>query len=392
MNKKILCVDDDVNILASFQRTLRGRFIVDTATSGEAGLARIDTDGPYAVILADMNMPHMDGVQFLMKAKVKAPDSVRIMLTKHADQHIAVDAVNLGSVFQFLSKPCQPDRLARTLAIGVRQHHLIIAERELLENTLNGSIKVLADVLAMTNPHAFGEAKQARNYIRSMAVHLEYENLWELELAATLAQIGLVTIPPDTIEKRRAGMRLSGSEEEMFKKVPELGSELIKNIPRLENVAAMVRFQDKQFNGEGLPAEHVAGSEIPVGARLLKVAVDLSRFQTKLGGTVHAVAHMRTLDGWYDPEMLAAAEVCFGHDDAGRTESTPGVRLRVRELNSGDILIKDIATSDGIVLASAGTIVTPILTEKLANFAQLVEIDEYVLIERPPIQNPATCS
>src|SRR6185369_9959485 len=129
MSKKILCVDDDPNILEGFQRNLRKRFSIDIALGGDPALALIAKQGPYAVIVADMQMPGMNGVEFLVKAREKTPQTVRIMLTGNADQQTAVEAVNQGHVFQFLNKPCPPEMLAGALENGLRQYQLITAEK-----------------------------------------------------------------------------------------------------------------------------------------------------------------------------------------------------------------------------------------------------------------------
>src|SRR6266700_2888600 len=115
MSVKVLCVDDESNVLEAYQRNLRKRFTIDTALGGEPALALIASQGPYAVIVTDMQMPGMDGVEFLMRVRQKAPDTVRLMLTGNADQKTAVEAVNKGHVFSFLSKPCPAESLEAAL-------------------------------------------------------------------------------------------------------------------------------------------------------------------------------------------------------------------------------------------------------------------------------------
>ena len=73
MTKKILCVDDDPNILQGYKRALRKDFDISIAEGGEPGLALIAQEGPFAVIVSDMRMPGMDGVQFLSRVKETAP-------------------------------------------------------------------------------------------------------------------------------------------------------------------------------------------------------------------------------------------------------------------------------------------------------------------------------
>src|SRR5437016_3260816 len=188
MSVKILCVDDEANVLEACQRNLRKRFSIDTALGGEPALALMASQGPYAVVVADMQMPGMDGVQFLTRVRQQAPDTVRIMLTGNADQQTAVAAVNQGQIYQFLNKPCPPEMLALALENGIKQYRLITAERELLENTLNGCIKMLTEVLGSAEPHSFGRGEVLRDYMRAFAEHLKITQTWDLELAAMLSQ------------------------------------------------------------------------------------------------------------------------------------------------------------------------------------------------------------
>ncbi len=126
---RILFVDDDPFILSSYRRQLRRRFSMETAASGEEGCASLERDGPFAVVVADMRMPGMSGIDFLRKVKSRFPDVVRMMLTGNADLDLAVTCVNEGSIFRFLTKPCRPETLTRSLEEGVEQHRLITAEK-----------------------------------------------------------------------------------------------------------------------------------------------------------------------------------------------------------------------------------------------------------------------
>ncbi len=167
MNDKILLVDDEAAILEGYQRLLRREFRIDVALGGKrrAGVGR-KSNGPYAVVVSDMRMPEMDGAQLLAKVKVLSPDTVRVMLTGNADIQTAVSAVNEGSIFRFLTKPCTKETLARALTASLMQARLLNAEKELLEKTLKGSIQVLAEVLSLVNPAAFSRGMRLRRYIQ----------------------------------------------------------------------------------------------------------------------------------------------------------------------------------------------------------------------------------
>lgn len=147
MIEKVLFVDDDQNILSAYRRALRKEFQIETALGGEEGLKMITSQDSYAVIVTDMRMPGMDGIQFLAKVKEKSPSSVRIMLTGNADQQTAIEAVNEGNVFRFLTKPCPAGVLGQVLAEGLEQYRAVKAEKQLLEKTIQGSAQMFTDLL-----------------------------------------------------------------------------------------------------------------------------------------------------------------------------------------------------------------------------------------------------
>jgi len=118
MNESILCVDDEPCVLQAYQRALRKHFIIEVAFGGEEALKTIAQKGPYAVIVADMRMPGMNGIQLLVKTREIAPHTVRMMLTGNADQQTALDAVNEGHIFRFMTKPCPPELFAKALEAG----------------------------------------------------------------------------------------------------------------------------------------------------------------------------------------------------------------------------------------------------------------------------------
>jgi response regulator RpfG family c-di-GMP phosphodiesterase len=164
---------------------------VQTAQSPELGLQTVAEKGPFAVVVSDFRMPGMNGIQFLAEVKRANPDTVRIMLTGQADLTTAILAVNEGSIFRFLTKPCPTGTLTAALDSAMEQHRLITSERELLEQTLHGSVKMLTEVLSLVSPAAFSHACLVRKYVTHMATHLNLSSIWEFELAAMLCELGV---------------------------------------------------------------------------------------------------------------------------------------------------------------------------------------------------------
>ena len=159
--EKILLVDDDSNILEGYRRGLIREFLLETALGGEQALTLAAENGPYAVVVSDMRMPGMDGIQLLSRIKALSPDTIRVMLTGNTDTETAINAINEGSIFRFLNKPCSKEVMAKTITAALMQYRLVTAEKHLLEQTLSGSLQVLTEVLSLINPAAFSRAERA---------------------------------------------------------------------------------------------------------------------------------------------------------------------------------------------------------------------------------------
>jgi response regulator RpfG family c-di-GMP phosphodiesterase len=382
MNRKVLFVDDDEEILALYQMNLSDRFQIDTALGAEQGMVALKEQGPYAVILADMKMPGMTGIEFLTYARQEVPNTVRLILTGNSDETTAIEAINRGYIYQFLTKPCSMDVLARALEAAINQYRLVTAERELLENTLSGSIKVLTEILSMVEPQAFGYGQKLQEYMNRLAKHLRVEHPWELEAAAMVSQIGYVTIPAEVIQKLRNGKRLEGPEKDMVARVPITGSELLANIPRLETVSQIVLYQNKHFDGSGFPVDGCLGEQIPMGARMLKVLSDLIQLEERGVPKAQALEQMRQRVGVYDARVLEAAFICFQVqvDENFRTQRQTWP-VKVKDLRIGQTLISDVRTKNGMLVIGSGNRISQMLLGRLRNFARIHGIEEPLYVE-----------
>ncbi len=123
-------VDDEINILQGYRRQYRNDFDVCVAKGPEEGLKAVTEDGPFAVVVSDFKMPGMNGVEFLMKVRELAPNTIRIMLTGFADTKVARQAMKEGAIFRFLTKPCSPGHMKIALDAGIAQ----IARLDSLKN------------------------------------------------------------------------------------------------------------------------------------------------------------------------------------------------------------------------------------------------------------------
>jgi response regulator RpfG family c-di-GMP phosphodiesterase len=277
---RVLCVDDDQWVLDGLARTLRREFDVTRARGGIAGLAALRDEEPFAVIVSDLRMPGMDGLAFLARATELAPEAVRILLTGDADITRAVDAVNRCGLFRFLLKPVDHESLTLALHDAVAQHELLVSERVLLAETLHGSVNALVEALALSNPLAFARATRIRRIVSTLLSAIDIADPWTVEIAASLSQLGAVSLPPEVVAKLDKGVPLCREDAELVARVPALSEKLLASIPRLEGIRDAIRLQTKNYDGSGAPQDRIAGEEIPIGARLLKVAVDIDQLES----------------------------------------------------------------------------------------------------------------
>lgn len=163
MNARVLFVDDEPNILSGIKRQLRKRVEVVTADSGERGLELIRQEAPFSVVVSDMRMPGMNGAQFLSEVRKIAPDSVRMILSGQSDLDSAISAVNDGHIFRFLTKPCDGEQLWTAVESAIRQHDLLHVEKELLEKTLSGAVRMMSELLGLANSRASEKARRVQD-------------------------------------------------------------------------------------------------------------------------------------------------------------------------------------------------------------------------------------
>lgn len=382
MNEKILLVDDETNVLRGYQRHLHRKFEVVAVESAAAGLVAMREQGPFAVVVSDYSMPEMDGIQFLVLARQIEENTVRIMITGYADAELAINAVNEGNIFRFLAKPCFAHNFMQAVTAGVEHYRLLTAEHELLNKTLKGSIKVLFDILSIVSPTAFGQATNLSRLAKELALRLNIKNPGEVELTATLSQIGCVAVPEDIFTKKAKGIPLTKSEEEIFFAHPQTGKKLLSNIPRLEETARAIEYQFKQFDGGGPPNDNLKGTAIPLTARILKVAIDFT-FLTHIGKTaVESLELMRENQHFYDPAVFTALEAEVMSIKSGFTLK----RVMVKEVWPGALLAADIKDRFGAILIPKNFEITEALKMRLLNFARSGAIEEPIKVLQPVAQ------
>jgi response regulator RpfG family c-di-GMP phosphodiesterase len=371
MTNKVLFVDDEPNILEGFHRHLRKHVEIDTATSGEEGLRMVAANGPYAVVVSDMRMPNMNGSQFLAKVRAVSPDSIRMILSGQADMESTIAAVNDGHIFRFLTKPCSGEQLLEGVDSGLRQYKLIHAEKDLLENTLSSAIRVLTEILGMTNPGAYSRAARIQRYTEELTNALGMPLPWELKLASMLSQLGFVALPADTLAKVYAGQKLSADEQAMFDSHPAMAGKLLAGVPRLETVAEIVAGQATRVDTTRMPAQLSDWDSKSLNIQLLHAASEFDQLLSAGLNRAHAIERLRA------PAYAIPGAVL----DALNRLPPVGMQTASRmvglvQLVPGMLLDEDVMSSKGVRLVQKGQEVTRTMLERLHSVATGVGIVE----------------
>jgi len=361
MAEKILLVDDDSSILDGYRRSLSREFPMETALGGPEALKLATDSGPYAVVVSDMRMPGMDGIQLLSKIKALSPDTIRVMLTGNAEIETAITAINEGSIFRFLTKPCSKEVMAKTLTAALVQYRLVTAEKQLLEQTLSGSIQVLTEVLSLVNPAAFSRAERARRYIHHIVTAMKLGNPWQYEVAAMMSQLGCVTLAPETVAAVFNSEQITPTEQAQYDAHPKVAYDLLSKIPRLEPIAWMIEHQNQPLSEAG-PGD-IETADMRRGAGILRIILAYEKLIHK-GVSRNEAAHNLALQNKnFSPEFFEALVALDPNAEEGQIR-----KCRIELLSPGMIVQQDVHTNEGVLLISKGQEVTPPLILKLKNF------------------------
>ena len=372
MKHKLLIVDDDKRLLASFERVLGKKFEIHTALNAATGLKTLVEHGPMSLVISDYRMPGMNGVEFLSEVVKCSPDTVRILLTGYADTQTAVTAVNEGNIFRLLTKPCPSKILAKALADGLRIYELQNAEKQLLEQTLKANVHLLCDVISTLKPEVYGRISRLLPYVRGIGREICDPAPWETETAAMLSMLGFITLPMAIINRVLKNQTLADAQQKRYREHPLLAAKLLRRIPRMSRVADIVLYQEKRYDGEGVPENNIKGEDIPLGARIFKVAADFDALISNRMSKGEALMNLQRRKGSYDTKVLVALERMLGEE----------ARYLLREvsllgLEPGHVLAEDLIGMRGskeVLLVSKGQELSESLIEFIYEHARYYSI------------------
>jgi CheY-like chemotaxis protein len=379
----VLVVDDEATTLETVSYQIGQDFRVMTAEDGHAALAVLERSGPFAVVVSDQKMPGMDGLELLEKVRVKYPDTVRVLHTAQTELAVAVAAINEGKVFSFLCKPCPTEDMRHTVREAVGQYHTVLAEREMLERTLQTSMHALFNWMEMVNPRAFARAERIRDLAQALCKELDLPYTWQIEVAAMASQLGAVTLPAKVIERLNRGLPLPENEQKMTHALPEVAVRLLNGIPKLDEVVEIMdalRVSDVRL--PDLPASPPTPPTPAVS--VLRAAIE---YQALVGRGVTVEGAIAILERSPDqaPAVLEALSRILG----GALGSETVKAVRVSELEVGMRIAEDVISVNGVTLIGRGVRVSPTLLERLIEIKRNAQVAEPILIDVSEEEVPA---
>lgn len=178
-----------------------------------------------------------------------------------------------------------------------------------------------------------------------------------------LSQIGCVTLPPATVEKLYKSHSLSPAEQEMVDRMPAFVDKCLANIPRIEPVREILRLYPRQFNNGANNSAAGPASELPWGARALRLALDLDSLESGENRADYPLAIRRGRTDCYDAFILDAFAKLRGDSQHVRM-----LELQIKDLRIGMVFGEDLKSGSGVLLVARGQEVTTGLLERLRNF------------------------
>lgn len=286
---RILVVDDELGPRESLRMILQGEYDVVTAENGLKALEQIQ-DEEFDLIILDIRMPDINGIDLLVEVKQKAPNTEVVMITAYASVDTATNALRHGAL-DYLIKPFQASAVKEAVERGLSrssQNQLLqskMEELELANKSLEEEVErayqdiqkhymetVRSLVTAVDAKDSYTKGHQERVAMFSMLLGSELglssHEMGLLQQASLLHDIGKIGLSEQVLLKKGP---LTKKEFEAVKKHPIIGCKILSPVASLQDVIRLVMHHHERYDGKGYP-DGLAGEEIPLGARIIFVA------------------------------------------------------------------------------------------------------------------------
>ena len=362
LNRNILLVDDEQAVLDGIARRLGTDYQLTLANAPLGALDILNSGEKFAVILTDMQMPGMDGLSFIRRAREASPTSVFLMLTGNQDLPTATRALNEGQVFRYFTKPCASADLRAGLDAALRQYELLQAERELLQRTFVGSVNILCDIMGFAQPLLTIVNERMQRLIRSACESMGWQAHWEYMVAAKLALVGFVVIKPEAFAHFLSTNAITDEDKGLYLGALDTSARLLAKIPRLERIAALVH-QMRTTDGALISSGGFDGScDIENGGTMLGLALAHVIGTRKYG--IDMASNLATEQLYASPDAKLV-NIFQDLDKNSRVARNKAKKLPLADLVSGMVLAEDVNVKGGYMTLRAGDVLTDVAVANL---------------------------
>jgi len=277
----LLIVDDDPDVLATLRRNFRRLYTVLVAENGKQAIEYIDKEA-IDLIICDQRMPEITGDQVLQHAFQQQPETIRILLTGYTDMDSLVTNVNDAHIYQYVTKPWEPDdlklKVQRALESLDLQRQLDMAH-ENLATAYRDTVVMLCMAAEGKDEDTSSHLFRVQYYTESLALAmgLEKKEAEHLGLMSMLHDIGKLAVPDKILKKPG---KLNAEEWVIMKQHPLQGVRILGKNPFYQQAREVSAGHHENFDGSGYP-NGLVGNEIPLAARIVKLADVFDALTTK---------------------------------------------------------------------------------------------------------------
>lgn len=340
-NADILIVDDMPENLQLLSQILKEKnYKVRTLPNGKLVMKAIENSRPDLILL-DITMPEISGYEVCKMIKEKYKDIPVIFISALNDIFDKVKGFNVGGV-DYITKPFQVEEVYARINVHLELKNAKDEIQLLLTKTLTGSIKMMTELLANSKPEVFAQASRLKRHAQKLNEKLFIFDGYKTELAAMLSVVGLVSIPEAIIDKKYSGKQLEVDEKLVYDSAIKDGVMLIRNIPRMEEIAEMI-----------YPIKDENKSNKPTGREILNVIIDFDNYLLSEEVSEAAISKMLNNKIKYNPLVLETFIEYI------RVECSEKIRrIFIRDIKLGMIILEDIMTDTNIKVMPKNTTIT----------------------------------
>lgn len=267
---RVLIVDDEPLILEQTAVWLRrNKFLTVTVDNAEDAL-KIVRAQPFDLVVSDINMPGMNGLEFLNQLKLIDPSLASVIITGDGRVSMAVKAMKSGAL-GFVPKPFTPAELLETIKVAMRGAKVMRESFEMefyvpmLQSACNALLKAFEAKDKPSEGHSERVAEHASRI--ATALKLPPQQVQDIYLGALFHDIGKIGIHDDILLKPS---KLSDEEFAEMSKHPEIGAKIISPVEGMVEAANIILHHHEKYDGSGYP-HGLAGETIPLGSRIVVV-------------------------------------------------------------------------------------------------------------------------